>query len=173
MYKLLPLLLLILSTSCTRYQGTDLQILKDLKQPYTISKEIPHFPNAHAVYDRKTKMIHFKEGEISGYTILHELLHTVGPVLDPRLDEIVTIKAAFKVASKTGIALGVGRYQESALITKNLAIYGLKPRILTENEKKIVDKEVKNRVQLLEKRLEDSGYKFKKIDWIRTALLLL
>jgi len=179
----LLLSVILLSTSCTRYQGTSTRILDDLGVNYEITREIPHYPDADAVYVENEDKIYVKRGKQQIYLILHEVVHKIrsnsGMSLGfdspetHRIEEAVAVIAAIKICKEAGISSGVGRYQIPGLISKTWKVNNLPRHALTKEERVIVDREVEKSVELFVRILKKKGHDIKEVDWVRTAILIL
>lgn len=172
----------IVFSSCTRYQGTSTRILHDLGVNYEVAKEIPHYPNADAVYDSEEDKIYVKKGKQQVYLILHELMHKIrsdaghemgGGDENHRFEEIIAVRAAVKLGRKAKLQLKVGKWEIPGLINKTLRANGIEPRRLTEKETEYIDKEIEKTVQLFVELLKERGHSFDEVDWVRTAILIL
>lgn len=169
-------------SSCTRYEATSTLILDDLGVKYKITKEIPHYPDADAVYVESEDTIYVKRGRAQIYLILHELVHkirsdnkvTLGNSMESRkLEEAIAVLAAVKICKTAGISAGVGRYEIPGLISRTWKANGLDRKELSREQRAKADEEVKKTVDLFKKMLNDKGYDIEQFDWVRTAILIL
>jgi hypothetical protein len=150
-------------------------ILDDMGVNYEI---VPDLPNgAHGYYDYGEDKIYVKKGKQSTYLILHELVHKLRAdaklLRSHRIEEIVAVRSAYVIGKKAGLQLKVGKYELPILINQTLRLNGMEPRKLSEEEKKIVDKEIERTVQLVVYKLKLSGKSMEDIDWVKTAILIL
>jgi hypothetical protein len=181
-YLIIILFLALMFTGCTRYQGTSTKMLDDLGVKYEITKTIPLYPNADAVYVENEDKIYVKRGKQSTYLILHELVHKIrsnekvflGWDEDNRkIEEAVAVKAALRICKVAGISSGVSRYEVPGLISRTWKVNGLPRTKLTPEQNAIVDREVEVTVELFIEVLKDKGHSIKEIDWVRTIILIL
>lgn len=179
----LACIFMLMSTSCTRYQGTSTRILEDLGVNYEITRNIPHYPNADAVYVEDEDKIYVKKGKQQIYLVLHEVVHKIrsnsgmslglGSPETHKLEEAIAVRAAIGICKAAGISSGVSKYQIPALISRTWKVNNLDRTPLTKEQQEVVTVEVEKSIELFIKVLKEKGHNIKEIDWVRTAILIL
>lgn len=167
-------LLLMLSTSCTKYQGTGaLQLVKDLDLPFTIVEDIPG--KANGLYVHSDDMIYLEMGQESPGLVLHEAVHALRKDIwtDDRSEEIIACIAAYKIAKKAKMNIALSRYNLSRWINATLEVNGMEPRRLTDKESLNITVEVQKTLDMVDAKLKTKGKSLGDIDYKKTIIMLL
>lgn len=175
---LLLIIVLVFSlmlTGCTRYDGTNTQILRDLDIDFEITRNLP--AGADGFMDPTTGKVYVKPGKLQVALVLHEAVHMLRSdarvMGDHYLEEIIACRAAYHIGRIAGVPVGVNRYSLKGWEASSVRVNGFEHRILNAEEEEFVSKEVTRSIQLVEERLAKKGMSMTEIDWVKTAILLL
>lgn len=173
MKHILIIIMALMCTSCTRYDGTTTMLLKDLDVSFTMVDSLPN--GQHGRYDYDTDTIVVVRGKQTPYLLLHELVHKLraSQRLSKRTEEIVACRAAYKIGKLAGIALKVSKRTLPIWTNLALKVNGMRPERITPEYEELLDKEVEITIQLVNDELKKKGLSLTDIDYVKTAILLL
>lgn len=168
--------LLLLFSSCTVYQSTSTRLIDDLGIDYKIMKSVKSSKVA-GYTNYNTGEIRVEKGRHSTVTLIHESVHYMrsesNMLVDPYLEEVIACKTAFKVAKKAGIPIGMSKYELPSWINASIKANDMKIRLLSREERGIVNSEIERTIDAIETRLNVEGKSLTDIDWVKTAILIL
>lgn len=174
---LLGLMFSLVFSSCTRYQMTTTKVLDDLGVKYEFVDELEHHPDGSAEYNFEDGVIYFVKGKYEVSIMFHELAHLLrhqaGVFGDRKLEEIIAVKAGYRLGKLTKIGSGMAKWEIPGVINRTLAANGFTPERLSDQEREYIKEQVKATEDIFTELLKEKGYSVEEIDWLKTAILIL
>lgn len=176
---LFSLLIVMTSTSCTRYQMSTTRVLDDLGIKYEFVDELTFNPEGSAEYNFTDNTIYFVNGKYELSLMWHESVHALrweaGVYLeDQLLEEVIAVEAGFALGQFSKTGAGMSKWEKHGVRSRTLGANGEdRGRRLTDAEKQLIKDKVTETKQIFIERLKQSGHSVDEIDWVKTAIIIL